>query len=562
MVVKNKLDLDTFKNLKTENQIYFILALILAIVSIAGGLSVTTSSKSKSKSKSANMAPVIFGMVVGVGGAAGFGYLAYTIFTNPKNLKVCDPKFWKKDTTNIYKKPTDRDPDATAITLCEAQKRGQYDDAYTWFLASSNGESTYDIWYSTEDKAPVVCVTTSDGGGATLYTSTSKERKTTVTKSGGSACSSAPSPAAGGGGGSSSPPAGGGGGGGGTGTGTAGSSCSGNSDCSSPLVCNTGRCCPSGTYWSSACGACVSRTTGSSCCGSSAECETGAACAKTSASATTGVCCPSGQVLDDAGTGCSTGTNGAICTNNQRCAARNTCIPLVGDDRCCPDGYPWDYGINSCVNPTSLPVGATCSGPGMGSRTCQAGLACENSVCTDCTTKSPPQLFSASCGNSCVTGETGSCCGMTESVCKAPRVCRSGTCQFRTYTYRALDSRGQLDLIMRESDHTNLRYTIRFQSGGMFSYDPQTWNTSYIHLTFSNQGAGGGSKLFKISGYRSATYSSNTNLILGSTGLQNEARGQFVDINDQPEQPPSFFREVDTQILHVSVTTGTYTPEP
>ena len=439
---KNKLNMETFNNLKLTPKILFIIGVIISILGLLGALIGATSSK-----KSAVIGTAL---LIGLGISGGSGYWAYTIFTDKKNLKSCNASFWNAVSTYTYEKPT-RDPDDKNISLCDAQKKAEYDNDETkWFLTAPNG-SNVDVWYYTEKTVSVKCP-----GPCTLYTANSTTTKRKSDSPTNTNCSSSSS----GGGGSPSnnrSPGSGSAGGGGTCTGSQpfskgtgsgcdattpqchdgqrGRCCTNPSDCGFAsnngvqLTCNPKTnllgsqvkyCCDPGSIWSTVLNKCVTPGNNSDCADNTDCGATGNQCLKASG-ATSGKCCPSGQVLGPDGN-CSAGTDGATCSNNDNCATGKTCVNNRGGGKACcpntPSGYEWyptggldgnGNTIGKCLLPTGRSLGDTCNPINNGSE-------CTSGICDSNTSRCRPscgsnQVYSASCGG-CVNANEGSCCNV------------------------------------------------------------------------------------------------------------------------------------------------------
>lgn len=466
---KNKLNLQTFKDLQTTPKILFIVALTISILGLIGAIIGATAIKSNGGKAAAGL--------VGGGVCAGTAYWAYSIFTDKKNLKTCNVSLWSKDSTYMYNAPS-REPDAKNVSECDAKKMAEYDNSETkWFLTRPNASvsSNVDVWFFTEKTVAVSCT-----GPCTLYTSTATTTSRKVDTPTRTGCS----PTGGGSGGNRSPgsAAGGGGGGGGSCGGPAvndfpkgsspgpgcasapncsrgirGSCCTTNDNCATvanvALTCNptitsgsllANKCCDPGTKFSEGChannigGGC---TTGgeNSCCGIPTDCSSGNTCIKATTGASTGKCCPPNKPVLGADGNCSTGLDGAACapTNNPSCGSGKSCVQNVsvnGATACCPStpsGYVWDPSgglngtsvVDKCLALNGRSAGDKCSANGNGSE-CSSNRCERNPITGDfrcgesCPASSPTWVPGC---NSCVNRQNGSCCGIHTD-------CDSGNC--------------------------------------------------------------------------------------------------------------------------------------
>lgn len=457
---KNKISLQTFKDLQFTPKGLFILAVVLSVLGLMGGLLGAITAESDGGKAAA----------AAVGGAlcAGTGYWAYTIITDKKNLKTCNTSLWNVISTFKYAKPT-RDPDATNINLCDAQKKAEYDNEdYKWFLTRPNAtvSSNVDVWFFTDKAVSVSCP-----GDCTLYTanSTSTKRKSDAPTNTGCSGSGGGqrSPGAGG-----SSPAGGGGGTCSVGQKSKGTSprCPGDSSsfchegqlgkcCTDTATgcafadANTGtalscqqktfdsgvvekRCCFPGTTYSQACATCTAGSN-NTCCGDGGECNPGQVCKKPGGTAATsltpGKCCAPNQVLD-INNNCSAGADGTTCNTSENCATGKSCVTAGGttNKKCCPTvsisgaitPFVWDSLDNKCIAPAGSrlrPTGDRCTV----STDCASVSGCDVTTgrcMPDCSGSTP--LRSGVCAR-CVSGLINECCGISEQVCTGGRICNN-----------------------------------------------------------------------------------------------------------------------------------------
>lgn len=135
-MTKKKLELKTFTDLTQDNQykvgLYFIGAILLVMIGISG--------------ISSGMNGIILALL-GIPPGAWCGYKGYTILVDPKNEKKCNAAYWRV-TEMVGFDPDDYTSDL-GITLCEAQKKAEYNGNYTGFFCTSNSETedTIDAYY-------------------------------------------------------------------------------------------------------------------------------------------------------------------------------------------------------------------------------------------------------------------------------------------------------------------------------------------------------------------------------------------------------------------------------
>lgn len=456
---KNKLEMQTFYDLQTTPKILFIISASISILGLIGALVGGVSAESDTgKAASALIGGLIFFLS---------GYWSYNIFTDKKNLKTCNTSFWIQDSAYTYAKPA-RDPDSKNISVCDAQKKAEYDnEEYKWFVTEPSGTgSNVNVWFFTEKAITLTCP-----GPCTLYKANSTTTKRKSDAPSGSGCS---------GGGQRSPgssPGGGGAAGGGGGACASGQKSKGSSprcpldttpnchdggvgkccsdtatgcanndrDTGLALSCNTKtfadtgvtekRCCTgANTVYSQACATASTSTrcvdgTRDSCCGDTGECDSGLACKKpgnpTSVTALTpGKCCAANEVIGPDGN-CVSGLDGTNCNNGFQCASDKACVPskVAGtSNKCCPVHTPagggtvvsydwWNAGAK-CIAPLGLGLRAA-GEPCNGASDCASTRGCgANGFCTpDCTA---PTVSSARCGACVNPTQQGSCCATDE----------------------------------------------------------------------------------------------------------------------------------------------------
>lgn len=153
-----KFNMDTLKNLKTSAMLFIALWIFGLIVCLGMAAALADSS-------------AIMAGVIGLGGGAACGYMAYATAVSSKNQKTCESKLWNKTCgmkpPSKYLADGDEADFDLEITECEALKKanyGGYSGVYLVSNTSTAGSTSVDAYYIPGDVETIPLVTSASSG--------------------------------------------------------------------------------------------------------------------------------------------------------------------------------------------------------------------------------------------------------------------------------------------------------------------------------------------------------------------------------------------------------------